>query len=353
MGSVLGRILTVTTFGESHGPGLGVVVDGVPAGLELKQEEIQADLDRRRPGTSDYVSPRREPDQVEVLSGLAGGRTLGSPLALLIRNRDARSGDYADFSRLFRPGQADFTYFAKYGLDPQPGGGRGSGRETAGRVAAGAVARKLLAREGVRVLSYTLAVGGVRAETIDPGFAETDALRCPDPARAKEMAALVDRVREEGDSLGGVVEVVAQGVPAGWGEPVFDKLDAALAGALFSIGAVKGVEIGEGFALAGKRGSEANDQMSAQGFLTNRAGGILGGISTGEPIVARLAVKPTPSISLPQRTVDLEGKERPIEIHGRHDPCLCPRIGPVAEAMTCLVLAEAMLFHHSRYGRGK
>lgn len=348
MSSVWGQFLQVSTFGESHGPGLGVVVDGMPAGVPLAVEDIQRQLDRRRPGGSEMVSARREPDRVEVLSGLAGGRTLGSPIAMLVRNQDARSGDYQELARVFRPGHADYTYFRKYGLPPQPGGGRASGRETLARVAAGAVARALLEPLGVEIFACTVQVGGLKAARVDPRFAEDDPLRCADPELADQMAQAVRRARAEGDSLGGVVLLTASGVPTGLGEPVFHKLDAALGGAMLSIGGVKGVEIGDGFACAERRGSQNNDQMAAGGFLSNHAGGILGGISTGQPIVLRLAVKPTPSIAQEQRTQDLEGREQRIRIKGRHDPCLCPRIAPVAEAMAALVLADALLAQRAR-----
>lgn len=350
MGSSMGRVLRVTTFGESHGPALGVVVDGVPAGLELSEEAVQAELDQRRPGGGEFASARREPDRVRVLSGLAQGRTLGSPVAMVVHNQDARSGDYHDLGGLFRPGHADYTYFRKYGIRPQPGGGRSSGRETVARVAAGAVAKALLARRGVDLAAYTVAVGEVRARSVDLAFARRDPLRCADPARAEEMAAEVERARRAGDSVGGVVELLATGVPAGLGEPVFAKLDAQLAGAFFSLGAVKGVEIGAGFAAARRRGSENNDQMDARGFTTNHAGGVLGGISTGQPVVARLAVKPTPSIFAAQTTQDLEGREVSVRVGGRHDACICPRLAPVAEAMAALVLADAWLVQRSLGG---
>lgn len=343
MGSIWGRFFQVSTFGESHGPAVGVVVDGVPSGITLDAERIQRDLDRRRPGTSKFVSPRRESDQVEILSGVADGKTLGSPVALLVRNRDARSKDYGSISELFRPGHADYTYFKKYGIPPQPGGGRASGRETVGRVAAGAVARALLEPLGVRIWAYTLSIGSVRVQKVDREFAEQNPLRCADPAVADDMAREVEKALEGGDSVGGIVEVTAEGVPAGLGDPVFGKLDGALGGAMLSIGAVKGVEIGLGFQLASMRGSEANDPMSEDGFVSNNCGGVLGGISTGAPIVMRLAVKPTSSIAKPQNTVDIHGRQRIIETKGRHDPCLCPRVGPVAEAMLAMVLADALL----------
>ena len=347
MGSIFGNILRLSTFGESHGPGIGLVLEGVPAGLSLSEGAIQNDLDRRRPGQSAYTTARKESDTVEILSGLANGKTLGTPIGMLIRNQGQRSKDYSDLAEVFRPGHADYTYFAKYGTPPQPGGGRSSGRETAARVAAGAVARLMLAEDGVDIRAYTVQLGKVRAEMLDLEFAESHPVRAADPEKAEAMAREITEARSQGDSVGGVVEVMARGVPAGWGEPVFDKLDARLGGALFSIGGVKAVSIGAGFEAASRLGSENNDQITARGFLSNNAGGVLGGISSGQPIVIRLAIKPTPSISLEQKTIGLDGEERVISIKGRHDPCLCPRIAPVAEAMTALVLADAKLVHRA------
>jgi chorismate synthase len=277
-----------------HGRALGAVLDGVPAGLKLDEELIQKDLDRRKPGTSRFVTTRKESDTVQILSGVADGKTLGSSIGLLIQNSDARSKDYSAINQYFRPGHADYTYYKKYGILPQPGGGRSSGRETAARVAAGAVARAILANIGVSIRAYTVQIGDVGAVQIDPEFAESHPLRCADPGEAKAMVEAVDAVREAKDSIGGMVELIATGVPAGLGDPVFGKLDALLAGAWFSIGAVKGVEIGEGFGVCAMRGSQNNDEMDAEGFLSNHAGGILGGISSGMPITARLAIKPTP-----------------------------------------------------------
>jgi chorismate synthase len=287
---------------------------------------------------------------VEILSGLAQGRTLGTPIALLVRNQDARSKDYGALARLFRPGHADYTYFRKYGVPPQPGGGRSSGRETVGRVAAGAVARALLAPLGVVIRACTAQVGTVMALARDWDQVETDPLRCPDAAVAPAMAEQVRQAMAAGDSVGGVVEVVASGLPAGLGDPVCDKLDGLLAGAMLSIGGVKGLEVGDGFAVAARRGSANNDQMDASGFLSNHAGGILGGISTGQDIILRLAVKPTPSIAQVQQTQDLDGRAATLEIKGRHDPCLCPRVAPVAEAMAALVLADAWLAQRAQRG---
>ncbi|MFH2125612.1 MAG: chorismate synthase [Pseudomonadota bacterium] len=348
MSSFSGEILKVATFGESHGPAVGVVVEGVPAGIALERQAIQAELDRRRPGTTPLASARQEADQVEILSGVAHGRTLGSPIALLVRNTDARSKDYSALADKFRPGHADYTFWRKYGLPPQPGGGRSSGRETVGRVAAGAVARALLEPLGVEIAAYTIQVGPVMAQRIDPAFAREHPLRAADPEMAQAMVDQVMAARAAGDSVGGVLEMVINGAPAGLGDPVFGKLDARLGGAMFSIGAVKGVEIGDGFAVAARRGSANNDQMDADGFLSNHAGGVLGGITNGMPLVLRLAIKTTPSISQPPRTQNLAGEGVEINITGRHDPCLCGRIAPVAEAMAALVLADAWLMQKAQ-----
>ena len=343
MSSSFGRLLTITTFGESHGPAVGVVLDGCPPGIPVDAALVQRDLDRRRPGQSAVTTSRKEPDQVEILSGVFEGVTTGASIALMVRSVDARPEDYAHLRDIFRPGHADYTYWKKYGVRDYRGSGRSSGRETVGRVAAGAVARRILEGVGARVAAYTVQVGTWTAQERDIAFAEENPVRCPDRAVAAEMEREILAAREAGDSLGGVVEVTATGVPAGLGDPVMDKLDAALAWGLMSIGAVKGFEVGQGFASARMRGSEMNDPMTPAGFASNHAGGILGGISTGEPIVARVAVKPPSSIALPQRTVDLSGRERDFEVRGRHDPCLCPRVVPVVEAMTCLVLADALL----------
>ncbi|MBD3370320.1 chorismate synthase [Candidatus Fermentibacteria bacterium] len=348
MADCFGRYLRVTTFGESHGPAVGAVVEGLPAGLEVSLDEIRRLMDRRRPGASDLVSSRNEPDRVEVLSGVESGRTIGSPVALLIRNLDARPEEYRRTRKLFRPGHADFTWFEKFGRMPPSGGGRLSGRETAARVAAGALAMSFMASLGMKVRGYTLSVGPVSCRKVVPEFAEQHPLRCADPDVASEMTDVVRKASSSGDSVGGRIEVVAEGVPAGLGEPVFGKLDALLAGAMVSVGGVKGVEIGEGFRLCRLKGSEANDQMSREGFLSNRCGGTLGGISTGRPIVVRLAVKPTPSISNRQRTTGPDGEDADLEIHGRHDPCLCPRVVAVAEAMAALVIADAAIAQRTR-----
>jgi chorismate synthase len=351
-GSTFGRIFVVTTFGESHGPAIGAVVDGAPPGLPLRPEDIQRDLDRRRPGQSAVTTPRAEKDTVEVLSGVFEGVTTGTPIALLIRNEDRKSEDYADLKHLFRPGHADWTYTAKYGVRDWRGGGRSSGRETAARVAAGAVARAFLSSRGVTILGYALEIGGVRAERVLPEEIDRNPARCPDPQAAPAMVAAIEKALAAGDSVGGIAEVRASGCPAGLGEPVFDKLTALLAHAFMSVGAVRGVEVGAGFGAARMRGSAYNDRpFMEEGRLrtrTNNAGGIAGGISTGEDIVVRAAIRPPASISLAQRTVDASGRETDVEIAGRHDPCIVPRAIPVLEAMAAIVFADCILLQQAR-----
>ncbi len=354
-GNSFGTIFRITTWGESHGQGVGVVVDGCPAGLALSEEDVQRELDRRRPGQSSISTPRKEEDLVEILSGIFEGKTTGTPISMLVWNKDAKSSAYDALRDRPRPGHADWPYIARYGIRDHRGGGRSSGRETVSRVAGGAVAKKLLAESGIAVVGYVRELGGVRAsipEGVDISSlrdeAEKNPVRCPDQNVAEEMIRVLDRARSAGDSLGGVAEVVAFGVPPGLGEPVFEKLDADLARALMGIGAVKAVEIGAGVDSAGMKGSEMNDPIlpGTEGlkFATNNAGGILGGISTGAPILCRISVKPTPSISRPQRTVDLStGEAVEIEIKGRHDPSIPPRIVPVAESMVALVLADHLL----------
>ncbi len=339
-GNTFGQSYRITTFGESHGGAVGVVVDGVTPGIEITVEEIQKQLDRRKPGQSFITTPRNEPDIVNILSGVFQGRTTGTPILMILYNKDADPSAYDDISKLFRPGHADYTYLRKYGIRDWRGSGRASGRETAGRVAAGALARKILEQRGVSILAYTLKAGGIACETFDPSVIEENPMRACDAAAAERMMTKVAELKEREDSMGGVVECRISGVATGLGEPVFDKLDAALAHAMLSIGSIKGIELGAGFEVAEMTGSEHNDQMSSQGFITNNAGGIVGGISTGEEIVFRVAVKPTSSIAKPQKTIDLEGNERVIRTEGRHDACICPRIVPVVEAMACLVLED-------------
>ena len=347
-GSSFGSLFRITTFGESHGPAVGVVLDGCPAGLLIEEAEIQRDLDRRRVGQSRMTSARNEPDRVRILSGVFEGRTMGTPIAMMVENTNQRSQDYDEIKNLYRPGHADFTWDAKFGTRDYRGGGRSSARETIGRVAAGAVARKLLGTVGIRVVAYTLQLAHLRAQTIDEDEIERNPMRCPDPEVAPQMVALVEQARRELDSLGGIVEVRARGVPAGLGEPVFDKLDSEIGRAMFSIPAIKGVEIGTGFDVANQRGSTNNDPFTrradgAIGTTTNNAGGILGGISNGEEIIVRLAAKPPASIAQQQQTVDRSGENTTIVVKGRHDPTVLPRLVPVAEAMLLLVLADHWL----------
>ena len=360
MGSSLGTLFRITTFGESHGGALGVVVDGCPSRLPLALEEIQRDLDRRRPGQSQLTSPRRESDRAELLSGLFEGLTTGTPIAISIRNEDARPAAYEPFKDVYRPSHADWTYEAKYGIRNWQGGGRASARETAARVAAGAIARKLLATHlGIEVLAWVRSVGpieaSVKAREVQRADIEAHPVRCPDPVAAAAMAERIDAVRRRGDSLGGVVECIARGVPPGLGEPVFDKLEGDLARGLLSLPAAKGFEIGSGFAGTRLLGSEHNDPFApgAPGrprVLSNRSGGVQGGISNGEPLHMRVAFKPTATIATPQDTVDRSGAPVRLEARGRHDPCVLPRAVPVVEAMVLLVLADHWLCQRARAG---
>ncbi len=355
-GNTFGTLFRITTWGESHGYGVGVVIDGCPAGLPLDEADIQKELDRRRPGQSNITTPRKEEDKAEILSGVFSGKTTGAPISIMIKNKDVDSSKYEELQGTPRPGHADLTYEIKYGFRDFRGGGRSSARETIGRVAAGAVAKKILARFGVEVLGHVVELGGIRARPVSieeiRENTEKNPIRCADPEAAGEMQAVVHMAKSEGDSVGGIVEILAPGVPAGVGEPVFDKLSAEFAKGLMSIGAVKGVEIGAGFRSALMRGSQMNDPITLKestygrkiSMLTNNAGGILGGISNGEIIVCRIAVKPTPSISKEQCTVDMSNmSEKTIKIKGRHDPTIPPRIVPVAEAMVALVLVDQMM----------
>ncbi|HEX2690935.1 MAG TPA: chorismate synthase [Kofleriaceae bacterium] len=357
MGSSLGVLFRITTFGESHGPALGVVIDGCPPRLALDLAQIQAELDRRRPGQSRLVSQRKEADQVEILSGLLDGKTLGTPIAMMIRNQDARSKDYEAIAHAYRPSHADYTYDAKYGIRAVAGGGRASARETAGRVAAGAVAQQLLATRGVSIVAWVDEISGIAA-TVDERAVtrravDANDVRCPDPAIAAAMIERIEAARKAGDSVGGIIRAIARGVPAGWGEPVFDKLDADIAKAMMSIPAVKGVEIGSGFGGTLLTGSQHNDLFYRRddgviGTRTNRSGGIQGGISNGEPITVRVAFKPTATIMQPQDTVDPAGNPAILEPKGRHDPCVLPRAVPIVEAMLALVLADHCLRQSAR-----
>ena len=346
-GNSFGQLFKITTFGESHGPALGVIIDGVPPRIPLNETDIQVEMDRRRPGQSKVTTQRHEADRVEILSGVFEGQTTGVPLALLIRNEDQKPKDYANIMHVFRPGHADYSYMEKYGIRDYRGGGRSSGRETAARVAAGAVAKKVLAQAGIRVTAYTRAIADVIAQQTDLSVIEQNIVRAPDLAAAEQMIARIDEARMSCDSVGGIIEAIVQGCPAGLGDPVFDKLNARLAAALLSIGTIRGIEFGLGFAAAKLRGSQHNDPWvikdGAVHAATNNAGGIVGGISTGEDIFLRVAVKPTSSIAQQQRTVNQDREEVEIQIKGRHDPCLCPRIVPVVEAMIALTLADCLL----------
>jgi chorismate synthase len=347
-GNTFGQLFRITSFGESHGPGVGCIVDGCPAGLELNEAIVQRDLDRRRVGQSRVTSARQEADLVTILSGVFEGKTTGTPIAMVVQNTDAKPGHYENIKHLYRPGHADYTWDAKYGFRDWRGGGRSSARETIGRVAAGAVARQLLAQSGISVLAWTSQLADLKAQEFDEAEIERNIMRCPDATIAALMVERVDQARRSLDSLGGIVEVRARGVPAGLGEPVFDKLQADIGKAMFSIPAIKGLEFGEGFGVIQMRGSENNDPFMRKtdgtiGTTSNHHGGILGGISTGEEITLRLAAKPPASIAQSQQTVDQQGNASEIEIHGRHDPTVLPRLVPIAEAMLALVLADHLL----------
>lgn len=320
-----------------------MVIDGCPAGMELSEEEIQTDLDRRRPGQALGTSSRKERDRVEILSGLFEGKTTGAPLCLVVKNEDVDSTPYEAMRDLFRPGHADFTYQAKYGLRDHRGGGRASARETVGRVAAGAVAKKILVQQGIDILAYTVELGGIRAEEVDLREVHRNGFHCPDPGAAQAMERLVEETKLQGDTLGGIVEILVRGCPAGLGEPVFDKMEADLAKALMSIGAIRALEVGAGFQVARMRGSQCNDPIGPRGFKKNDAGGILGGITNGEDIILRVAVKPIPSISQDQETIDRLGQPARLQIRGRHDVSAIPRVIPVCEAMVALVLVDHLL----------
>ncbi len=347
-GNSFGRFFRITTWGESHGPAMGVVVDGCPAGLELCAEDIQYELDRRRPGQSRITTQRKEADAIEILSGVFDGKTLGTPISMMVRNTDAISKSYEDIKDVYRPGHADFTYDEKYGRRDYRGGGRSSARETVGRVAAAAIAKKILNSHGVTTTGFVKQVGDIVAQDLDFDRIEENPVRCPDPQAAERMIDLIESVRKEGDSVGGTVEVVSRGLPTGLGEPVFNKLDAELARALMSIGGIRGFEMGMGFGVVERKGSQVNDLMYKKedgtlGFRTNNSGGLLGGITSGADLVVRIAIKPTSSISQVQDTVDKEGEKTQLRVKGRHDPCLCPRAVPIAEAMVNLVLVDHLL----------
>jgi chorismate synthase len=342
-GNTFGKLFTVTSFGESHGPALGCIVDGCPPGLELSEADLQTDLNRRKPGQSRFTTQRREDDEVRILSGVFEGKTTGTPIGLLIENTDQRSKDYGKIKDQFRPAHADFTYFKKYGVRDYRGGGRASARETAMRVAAGAIAKKYLALEGIQIQGWLSQLGPIRAEKFLPETIEQNPFFCPDPDKVPEMEAFMTALNKEGNSIGARISVRATGVPVGLGEPIFDRLDAELAHALMSINAVKGVEIGAGFACIEQKGTEHRDEITPEGFLSNHAGGVLGGISSGQDLIASLALKPTSSIRIPGQTVNIHGEPEEVITTGRHDPCVGIRATPIAEAMMALVLMDHLL----------
>jgi len=348
-GSSIGTLFRVSSFGESHGPAIGCVVDGCPPGLEISAAEIQVELDRRKPGTSRHVTQRREADAVEILSGVFEGRTTGTPIALLIRNTDQRSKDYGDIAQSFRPGHADYTYWQKYGIRDYRGGGRSSARETAVRVAAGAIAKKWLKeRYGVTLRGWMSQLGPIEIPFVDAAEIDRNPFFAPNAAIVPELEATMDQLRKDGDSVGARIEVMAAGVPPGWGDPVYERLDAKIAHAMMGINAVKGVEIGAGFDCVAQRGSEHGDELTPQGFLSNHAGGILGGISSGQDVTVSIAIKPTSSIRIPRRSIDLAGQATTVSTEGRHDPCVGIRATPIAEAMLALVLIDAALLHRAQ-----
>lgn len=349
-GNTLGRLFTVTTFGESHGVALGCIVDGCPPGLELSEADLQHDLDRRRPGTSRFTTARREPDEVKILSGVFEGKTTGTPIGLLIYNQDQRSQDYGKIKDMFRPGHADYSYEHKYGVRDYRGGGRSSARETAMRVAAGAIARKYLAARGITIRGYLAQMGDVAVTKVDWNEVANNPFFCPDADAVVAMEELIRELKKDGDSVGALIVVEAEGVPPGLGEPVFDRLDADLAHALMSINAVKGVEIGDGMAVVSQRGSTHRDELTPQGFTANHAGGILGGISSGQPLRARIALKPTSSITIPGNTIDRDGNPAEVVTKGRHDPCVGIRAVPIAEAMMALVIMDHLLRQRGQNG---
>ncbi|HHQ4601632.1 TPA: chorismate synthase [Aeromonas veronii] len=348
-GNSFGQLFRVTTFGESHGLALGAVVDGCPPGLEISEADLQGDLDRRKPGTSRYTTPRREPDEVKILSGVFEGRTTGTSIGLLIENTDQRSKDYSDIKDLFRPGHADYTYHQKYGQRDYRGGGRSSARETAMRVAAGAIAKKYLKQvHGIEITGFLSQLGPIKAEAFDAAQIEQNPFFFPDAGKLEELDQYMRDLKKEGNSIGAKVQVIARNVPVGLGEPVFDRLDADIAHAMMGINAVKGVEIGDGFAVVEQKGSEHRDEMTPAGFASNHAGGILGGISSGQDIVVSMALKPTSSITVPGKTITTEGEATEMITKGRHDPCVGIRAVPIAEAMLALVLMDHLLRHRAQ-----
>ncbi len=356
-GNSFGRVFKIMTYGESHGPAIGVTIDGVPPQISLSEEDIQLELNRRKPGQSSVTTPRKEADRVEILSGIFEGQTTGAPISLIIRNENQRSKDYSNIKDIFRPGHADYVYQTKYGIRDYRGGGRSSGRETAARVAAGAIAKRILHTMGIEVTAFTEQVGDIRMEQFDASVIETNTVRCPDPKQAKKMIQLIEKMRDEGDSIGGVVGAKITGCPVGLGEPAFDKLDACLAHAILSIQTTKGIEFGAGFNVATMTGSENNDEWVPDAdritTTTNHSGGIQAGISNGEEITLRVAIKPPSSISKKQQTVTKEFDRQTVEVHGRHDPCICPRVVPVIEAMIAITLVDAFCVFRSTQSLSK
>ncbi len=348
-GNTQGKLFSVTSFGESHGPAIGCVVDGCPPGLAISAEDIQRELDRRKPGTSRHVTQRRESDEVEILSGVFEGVTTGTPISLLIRNQDQRSKDYGNIAETFRPGHADYPYWQKYGIRDHRGGGRSSARETAVRVAAGAIARKWLReRHGVVIRGYMAALGPIDIAFEDWAEVDCNPFFAPNAGIVPQLEEFMDGLRKSGDSVGARINAVATGLPVGWGEPVYDRLDADIAYAMMNINAVKGVEIGSGFASVAQRGTEHSDEITPEGFLSNNAGGVLGGLSTGQDILVSIAIKPTSSIRLDRRSIDKQGNAVVVNTHGRHDPCVGIRATPIAEAMLALVLMDHALRHRAQ-----
>ncbi|TAN70474.1 MAG: chorismate synthase [Methylobacter sp.] len=348
-GNSIGKLFTVTSFGESHGPAIGCIVDGCPPGMALTEADLQEDLDRRKPGTSRHTTQRREADEVKILSGVFEGKTTGTPIGLLIENTDQRSKDYSKIADTFRPGHADYTYQHKYGIRDYRGGGRSSARETAMRVAAGGIAKKYLKEQaGIEIRGYLSQLGPIKIEKVDWAVIDSNPFFCPDADKVAEMEAYMDALRKEGESIGARIEVVATNVPPGLGEPVFDRLDADLAHALMSINAVKGVEIGDGFACIDSKGTQFRDEITPDGFLSNHAGGILGGISSGQNVTASIALKPTSSLRLPGRSINLQGEAIEVVTEGRHDPCVGIRATPIAEAMMAIVIMDHLLRHRAQ-----
>ena len=347
-GNSFGQFFRITSWGESHGKALGVVIDGCPAGLKLQEEDIQIELDRRKPGQSRYTTKRNEPDKVTIMSGVFKGQTTGTPISMMIVNSDAISKSYSGFKDIYRPGHADYSYDKKYGFRDYRGGGRSSNRETVARVAAGAIAKKILNKYKINTFGFVSQIGEIKGQKISKSYIEKNPLRIADKSKFSEMSKLVDLVRQEGDSIGGIIEVRTNGVPAGLGSPVFEKIDAKLASAIMSIGGVRGFEIGSGFSIAERKGSEVNDEMQTKikskvEFKSNNSGGILGGITNGNEIILRFALKPTSSISKTQSSINTKGQNKKLKVTGRHDPCLCPRAVPIAEAMVNLVILDCLM----------